>query len=172
MKNVIYFLSLTITLLFSCCKEDDPCPTCFDNIVRCKVNGKDWVSNCVSNDPLFGCKAVTTYYYVQDGCGLNLSATNDILNTGVSINQHSSRGGAKLGLNEISYLEFRFRNHSLIGNCTRLDSINFNYSNYLIIDQIDTINNLLEGRFGFQNYNLCGDTVTVTDGYFKTKYIY
>ena len=41
-----------------------------------------------------------------------------------------------------------------------------------IIDKIDTFHYVFEGRFGFKVYNNCGDTATITDGYFKTKFLF
>lgn len=37
---------------------------------------------------------------------------------------------------------------------------------------MDTVNYIIEGRFEFKLTNLCGDTLTITDGYFKTKFIF
>lgn len=88
------------------------------------------------------------------------------------MDQGSAWGGAKLGNNSIQKTEFGFINFSLNGNCSRLDSIDFSYNNYLILDKIDTINYLLEGRFGYRDYNLCGDTATITDGQFNTRYFF
>lgn len=37
---------------------------------------------------------------------------------------------------------------------------------------MDTVNYIIEGQFEFKLSNLCGDTLTITDGYFKTKFIF
>ncbi len=173
-KNKFHFFTLLFSFLFlfSSCHEEDPCPTCFIKIVRCKVNGQDWVSNCISNDPLFGCSSVRCYYSYNEKKGLDFSAVNDMNNSGIGLDQFSAWGGAQLGSNSIQQRELGFSNFTLPGNCVALDSLDFSYNNYFILDKIDTVNFILEGKFGFRSYNLCGDTVTITDGYFKTKFIF
>ncbi|NOT35888.1 MAG: hypothetical protein HOP11_00760 [Saprospiraceae bacterium] len=93
MKNILYLSIINLIITFSCCQEEEPCPTCFDNIVSCKVNGKDWVSNCISNDPLFGCSAVRCYYSFNLARGLDFSAVNDRDNSGITLDQGSAWGG-------------------------------------------------------------------------------
>ncbi|MFN8280122.1 MAG: hypothetical protein U0V49_07545 [Saprospiraceae bacterium] len=176
MKNQIdlqlLVFSFLVLFMFSCCQGEDPCPACFKDIVRCKVNGKEWVSNCVSNDPLFGCKAVRCDYSYNQDKGLSLSAIDDSNNSGISLNQFSGFGGGILGGNSIQQRELKLSNYKLVGNCIRLDSLDFSYNNFFILDRIDTLKFIIEGRFNFRVYNLCGDTATVTDGYFKTKFIF
>ncbi len=170
MKSRLLILSFCFIALTSC-TPDEPCPTCFEDIVRCKVNGKKWVSNCKSDIPfVFGCSSVGCYYYYYEEKSLNLSARNDDQNSGISIDQSSRWGGAQLGNNSIQQREFSFGNSLLKGNCSRLDSVDLSYENYFILDKIDTINYFIIGKFGFRSFNLCGDTVTITDGYFKTKF--
>lgn len=169
--KIIQILLLISSLLYAC-NDDEVCPKCHKDFVICKVNGIKWRSNCISNEPLFGCRDVSCYYYIKDDFGLNLSAGNSNNNSGITLDQGSAWGGAKLGNNSIQKTEFGFINFSLNGNCSRLDSIDFSYNNYLILDKIDTINYLLEGRFGYRDYNLCGDTATITDGRFNTRYFF
>jgi len=175
MKNyyhiIIPFITISVMVLSSC-QEEDPCPRCFEDVVTCKVNGKEWRSNCISNDPLFGCRAIDCHYSYNEEKGLSLEAGNSKNSSGLTLDQGSAWGGAKLGVNSIEQNEIRFINFNLTGNCSRLDSVDFSYKNYFILDKIDTTNYILEGRFGFKVYNNCGDTATITDGYFKTKFIF
>jgi len=135
------------------------------------VNGKEWKSNCVSNDHLFGFRAVSCYYYYNDGCGLNLNAGNSILNSGIGLNQLSAFGGCKLDTNSIQNLEFRYSDFSINGNYVFLDSLDYSFPNYFILSSNVTINYLIEGKFGCRLYNDCNDTVSITVGYFKSKFI-
>lgn len=161
-----------LSFIFYSCKEDETCPNCFKDFVRCKVNGKEWESNCVSNDPLFGCDPITCYYYIKDDYGFSLHAGSSNDNNGISLIQASGWGGARLGMNIINYREFGLRNLNNINNCIYLDSIDFNFNNFFQLLKIDTVNFVVEGKFGFKVFNLCGDTATVTDGYFKSKFIF
>ena len=175
MKKLLNFkyVILIIIVLFICsCNNEAPCPRCFEDIVTCKVNGKEWRSNCISTDPLFGCRPITTHYYIYDGKSLSLSALNDMKNSGIRIDYSGKFGGIILGKNNISNRDFGFSNYSLIGNCIRLDSIDHNFNNFLILDVIDTLNYIIEGKFEFRSYNLCGDSITITDGHFKSKFIF
>lgn len=167
-KFVIYIVSI----LISSCADEDPCPRCFEDIVTCKVNGKEWRSNCISNDPLFGCRSITTHYYIYNGNSLNISALNDHNNSGIRIDYSGINGGIAHSHNMIPNIDFGYSNYLLTGNCIRLDSMENNFNNFLILDKIDTFNYIVEGKFGFSSFNLCGDTITITEGYFKTKFLF
>ncbi len=176
MKYQIHLLLTIIAFAMLCtfvhCHEDDPCPTCFKDIVRCKVNGREWVSNCVSNDPLFGCNASSCYYYFLSGNGFDLNSTNDQNNTGLVLRKTSQTGGLLPGINFLtSIYELEFWDHSLNGNCKIL-VLDSEFQSILNISKIDTINYIIEGHFLGKAKNSCGDTVKITDGYFKTKFIF
>ena len=161
-----------IFILISSCADEDPCPRCFEDIVTCKVNGKEWRSNCISNDPMFGCRVIVCHYSFNETKGLNLIAGNSSNHSSIGLFQFSSWGGLKLGKNSIQSRELEFDNYNNESTCIVLDSIEYSYTNYFVVDKIDTTNYFLEGRFGFKVYNNCGDTATITDGHFKTKFIY
>lgn len=161
-----------IFILISSCTDEDPCPRCFEDIVTCKVNGKEWRSHCISNDPLFGCRAVDCHYYFTEGNGLDMSAVNSNDHSSIILDQGSAWGGGQLGNHSIELHELGFYDLKQKGNCLLLDSLDTFYKHYFILDKIDTTNYILEGRFGFKVYNHCGDTATITDGHFKTKFIY
>jgi hypothetical protein len=169
MKNLIYLFGLYIIILASC-DPDEPCPTCFEDIVRCKVNGKDWVSNCKSTNPLFGCSSVRCYYYYKTDYDLSISSVNDKDDIRIGMDQSSSDGGAKIGLNTIEKGDFVLNNSNLNGNCILFLDIDTSYNNKFEVITIDTINYIIEGHFQFKAFNNCGDTSTVTNGYFKTKF--
>ncbi|NOT35889.1 MAG: hypothetical protein HOP11_00765 [Saprospiraceae bacterium] len=172
MKNIIYSLSLTITLLFSCCKEEEPCSTCFENVVRCKINGKDWVSNCKSNDPLFGCWDLLCYYYFRSGNGFEIRANSSVDNNSININVFSANGGLINGLNNLASNEIGYSDFANSGNCSKYRRQDTNYFNNLVIEQIDTFNFIVIGSFSFKVHNECGDSTLITDGYFKTKFLF
>lgn len=161
-------------MLLSSCQEEDPCPRCFEDIVTCKVNGKEWRSNCISNDPLFGCSSINCYYYIKDNFGLDFSASSDNNNTAINLDQNTGNGSAKLGLNNIEQNEVFYinRNFTNQNDCSRLKNLDINYRNYFEIKSIDSINFIITGAFEFRVYNNCGDTSTITNGYFKTKFIF
>ncbi len=164
---IITFFAISIVILSSCNKED-PCPSCFEDVVTCKVNGKEWRSNCISNDPLFGCRAVNCYYYIKDDYGLNLLAGNINPNSGLEINIRN----LKLGNNNIKSRSFGYTDMKLLGNCIKIDSLVPNYLNEMNVVKIDTVNYILEGKFAYQVHNFCGDTITISNGYFKTKFLF
>ena len=168
MNTYLKFVICVIFILISSCADEDLCPRCFEDIVTCKVNGKEWRSNCISIDPLFGCKAVNCYYYIKDDYGLNLLAGNDNPSSGLEINIRN----LKLGNNNIKSRSFGYTDLNLFGNCIKLDSLIPNYLNVMNVFTIDTVNYILQGKFAFRVYNSCGDTVTISDGYFKTKFIF
>jgi len=154
------------------CRNDEPCSKCFESIVTCKVNGKEWHSNCISEDPIFGCRAVRCHYSYNTEKGLDFSGVNDKNNTGLTLDQASAWGGAQIGVNTIQQREFGYTNFNLDGNCITLDSLDFSYNNFFKIQSVDVINSIIEGSFQFKVYNCCGDTATITNGFFKTKYLY
>lgn len=170
--NFKYNIHIILVLFICSCTDEDPCPRCFEDIITCKVNGKVWQSNCISTDPLFGCRAINCHYSYNEEKGLSLEAGNSKNSSGLTLDQGSAWGGAKLGVNSIEQNEIRFINFNLTENCSRLDFVDFSYKNYFILDKIDTTKYILEGRFGFKVYNNCGDTATITDGYFKTKFLF
>ncbi|MBK9631660.1 MAG: hypothetical protein IPO62_11440 [Saprospiraceae bacterium] len=171
-KVVYSFHLLFAIFIMQGCRKEYPCPTCFESIITCKVNGKEWKTNCVSNDPLFGCRAVRCYYSYNEERGLDFSGVNDNNKTGLTLDQASAWGGAQIGINTIQQREFGYTNFDLEGNCISLDSIDLSYNNFFKIQSIDATNSIIEGNFQFKVYNYCGDTATITDGYFKTKYLY
>lgn len=83
-------------------------------------------------------------------------------------------GEQKKGINiirpsEVSLIDRNFVNTN---NCSRFNIIDSLYYNYIQLKVIDTTNFFIEGSFSFKTYNLCGDSVIISDGYFKTKFIF
>lgn len=173
-KVVYSFHLLFAIFIMQGCRKEYPCPTCFESIITCKVNGKEWKSNCVSNDPLFGCRAVSCYYYYNSDFSLDFFAGNSDNNSTLVMNQYSINGGAKLGLNSVDQNELYFIDRSLpdSNNCSRLKNLESTGSNIFEITILDTINYIIAGRFAFTVSNNCGDTIKITDGYFKSKFIF
>ncbi len=106
MNTFFKFVLSVIFILISSCANEDPCPRCFEDIVTCKVNGKEWRSNCISNDPLFGCRAIDCHYYYTEGNGLDMAAGNSNDHSNLTLDQFGAYGGAHIGNNSIQQSEF------------------------------------------------------------------
>ena len=165
MKKLLFLFVLPLLLAASCNKEEPENP--LDNVVRCKINGVPWKSQCEGNI-VFGCEAVSCIFKED---------TNDLILMDL-IARNSSAG----------YFYFILRN--IHKNDTTFSSLNmapFYYTDkgkyYLdttksrrfSFAEIDTTKNSdrlgsLNGSFYFTLYNSSGDTLKVTDGYFRTGY--
>ncbi|HMW38776.1 MAG: hypothetical protein K1X68_05910 [Saprospiraceae bacterium] len=169
MKNQIdlqlLVFSFLILFMFSCCQNEDPCPTCFKDIVRCKVNGKEWVSNCASNDPLFGCNSIKTKYN-NDPPFFEFLAFNDKLGDGFHL---ISRSSFKLldTVNQYNY-ERSYYNKNKIDDCHGF-SIDTSVG-FFIIKKFDSNSRIIKGEFEFECFNNCKDTISISDGYFALSY--
>lgn len=170
--NLKYIIHIILVLYIYSCSDEDPYPRCFEDIVTCKVNGKEWRSNCMSNDPLFGCRSVTCYYYIKSGYGFDLNISNDKENTGLVITKNSFNGGLHFGENILSQSnDLEYWNRDIEGNCKVFYKDSDLVSTITIIN-LDTINFIVEGTFiGFTS-NICGDKVSITNGHFKTKFLF
>ena len=172
MHTYFKFVLGIIFILISSCADEDPCPRCFEDIVTCKVNGKEWQSNCISHDPLFGCTSVGCYYYFRDDHSMTLNSIDDLANINIEISQSKLTGGLKIGNQILRSRDVRIGNRNQNGNCFEYEYLDSTFNNNLLINKIDTINYIIEGQFEFKVNNHCGDTATITDGHFKTKFIY
>jgi hypothetical protein len=165
MKKLLFLFVLPLLLAASCNKEEPENP--LDNVVRCKINGVPWKSQCEGNI-VFGCEAVSCIFKED---------TNDLILMDL-IARNSSAG----------YFYFILRNiHKNDTTFTSLNMAPFYYTDkgkyyldttksrkfsFTEIDSTKGSDRLgsLNGAFYFTLYNSSGDTLKVTDGYFKTGY--
>jgi hypothetical protein len=170
MKNTLLLL-LTFSLFFACNKDDGITPheewTSDDNIFQCKVNGEDWEPEGNSASISGGSLAV---YYVDFTKGFQLIASNKNddknLNQAISMSTFLTNGaiGTYKILSKTVFIDF-----NNCGDYYRDTTIQDTYT--INISDTDSLNHIMEGTFKFKATNDdCGDTIRVSDGYFKVKY--
>jgi hypothetical protein len=169
MKQTLLLL-LSFSIFFACNKDDGITPpeewTSDDNIFQCKVNGEDWGPEGNSTSIAGGNLAV---YYTDFNKALQLTVSND---NGNDINQAII---IFTYLTQEGFPNYKIRNRKPFidfkncGNYYRDTTVrNMNLINF---SDIDSVNFIMEGTFEFEASNSdCGDTIRVTDGYFKAKY--
>mgnify|MGYP000668397673 CR=1 FL=1 len=169
MKQIL-FLLLTFSLFFACNKDDGIIPheewTTDNNIFQCKVNGEDWLPEGNSASIAGGNIAV---YYNDFNTALQFTISKDNgsdINQAIIIFTYLTQG---------VFSEYFIRNRKIFidfKNCgSYYRDTTIQNMNLIDILEMDSINNILEGTFEFEGSNSdCGDTVRVTDGYFKVKY--
>jgi hypothetical protein len=169
MKNTL-LLILACLLFFACNKDDEPTPenwTEKDNIFRCKVNGVDWESE---GDGLGFSGGNLDIYYENTFLNLiQFRATKDRENISQFINLGIVVASGIIGDHVIAYDKV-FTDFNC-GNYYQDTLI----QNIVDIDNIDSINNIIEGTFNFTANEGSSSTcsvseIVVTDGYFKAKY--
>lgn len=163
----IFSLILTSCLLFSasCSKDDGPsCEGCIDDKVTCRIDGEKWSDDCEPNG-IFGCKSYDCRFYHLDSRQFELVAGSAKDSSGIQMVVSSLTGGLKLGANQLGIVRGAYS----VGKCGWFytDSTK---PRTVTIHQIDTIARVIEGEFEYSAVGECGDTVHITDGYFKVKY--
>jgi hypothetical protein len=174
MKKTLLLL-LTLSLFFACNKDDDGSNhevpndkwTAEDNIFRCKINGVDWEP--AGNNLGFSDDDLDIYYEkfflnaIQIRANKEVANINEILDLGFSVS--SGIIGSHSILNNNLFTNYNCGNYYI-------DTVAQNIVN---IEKIDSIYKIIEGNFHFtanegSNSTCITDKITVTDGYFKTKY--
>ena len=160
-------------LLAASCNKDEP-ENPLDNVFRCKINGMSWEAQCEGNI-VFGCEAVDCLFSNHSDTLKILELTAIGGKTGKRFNL-LYKSKAKTGIDNyysFSNDEIKFASSDYKTPCNKfyLDSLK---SNMLKIE-VDTTNKgdrlgTLIGSFHFTVANTCGDTVRITDGYFRTGY--
>jgi hypothetical protein len=167
MKKTLLLL-LTFSLFFACNKDDGITPpeewTSDDNIFQCKVNGEDW-------EPKGSTGGSLAVYYVGFIKGFQLVAANENEDKGIS--QAISMSTALTNNGIIG--NYKIQNRTVFidfNNCGNYYKDTTIQDTYIInISDNDSLNFIMEGTFKFKGTNTdCGDTIRVTDGYFKVKY--
>ena len=156
----ILFLGL-VTSSYSCNKEKKNPPR--KDIFRCEIDGVPWEAGCESNNIAWGCIAIDCQYY-EDSGGFELGASNTSQDNGISLRKSSSSGGLVLGSNNLSRATYGLNQAGI--------SYNMNPESLGNIEliSIDTIKKLIECNFSFKAYSTGGDSVVISNGYFKVKY--
>lgn len=169
-KSRLYIYSMFILMFLWGCEKGES----FDyevrehEVVSCKINGEDWVP---VRTYLFAIRTYKVQYYEDTGF-FSMSCANlreDVaLKGGIVMNVDS----LKIGENKLVERDhiYYISNDENTSDCTYyydLDSTNHNYIN---IENIDTVNYILTGTFGFTAVNDCAESIAVSDGYFDIKY--
>ena len=169
MKNVFNFshfsiLITTILLLLSSCQKNDnsACVDCYNNIVRCKINGVDWKPYC-EGDLVFGCTPIKISFYEdigylelivqnsKDEKNLRIIARNIVLDSIFRL-EHSGLTDYKSQSNNCVHFKF--------------DSL----KSFLKISNLESSKRIIQGEFGIKLNNMCNDTFSISQGYFDLKY--
>jgi hypothetical protein len=155
MKNLLSLLALPI-LLAASCNKDEP-ENLYSNYVSCKVNGKEWKSNCADNI-VFGCPATdclfswsypkSIYLYAPDY--KNKSEMYFDFKNIDSLNKSSSY---IYGIDTIKYY---------------LDTTKTNY--FSLSDTTDKTKFNIRGNFELNLISSSKKTIKLTNGYFQTAF--
>ena len=161
------FLYILIPLLFLSCVKEEPKPDSipYYDMFRCKINGELYTPYCEGNI-LWGCNPIDCQYY-KDTKSFEIAVNNTSKMISISMYKY----GIELGDNQLQ--NGQMFNQNLEGNCKyyAFDSLQ---ANNLIINYIDTINQMIQGNFeitlthGFTGCNK--DTIYITEGYFNVPY--
>ena len=169
MKNRINFshfsilITIILLLLSSCEKNNNSaCVDCYNNIVRCKINGVDWKPYC-EGDLVFGCTPYKIQYY-EDTKYLEFGASNSKLNNGFGfvvrklIDNSSSR-----------FEDFDFGSNISVPKCIYF-KIDTTFNSRLNLLNLNTSKRIIKAEFNAILLNECGDTTKITDGYLDINY--
>lgn len=166
MKNLIYlFLGLGITLILSCSEEETPA------IDLCDDNHAEYYFN----DTLF-----QTMHVPDGGEILTPSGTN--CGIGVVVNESNNLlilriFGEEQQINIHTYItnlneeeEFSFLEYTKNDINSTFENLILNHQNFILITELDTLENTIKGAFDFKIENSAGDTMSITNGMFNSSY--
>lgn len=174
----IFTLLFLLGLLFSACglfEPEDPYKRAKEihRFFRCKVNGKEWYNK--SSDWFYGDLSAIEYYVAPDSVEnsgrfiMSMEYYPDD-NTLESLSISILRD-LKEGENITPFYQY-----GVYKPYTKLYKTDESYNNYVFIDEIDSTNRIIAGKFEFRAITEDGrDTVLITDGEFDWKpnwYIY
>lgn len=142
--------------------------------MRALINGQEWNAYCESALPGLGCTKVTCRYYDDDKSFEIIAGGPPGYSVGIS--KGAARGGIELGINELPYRRgvVMCNTQQCLGSssCREYD-LDTTYLNILEILEINREYKIIEGKFEFRAVNReCSDTILVTDGYFRTNYLF
>ena len=169
MKNRINFshfsiLITTILLLLSSCEKNNnsACVDCYNNIVRCKINGVDWKPYC-EGDLVFGCTPFQVQYY-DDVKYFELHASNSIIPSGFVFVIRSV-----LVDTSTKFEDYVFSTGKIVPICRKFYIDTNSNSAFKLLD-LNTSKRIIKAEFNAILLNECGDTTKITDGYLDLFY--
>ena len=154
MKKLLLLILLPL-LLAASCKKDEP-ENLYSNYVSCKVNGKDWKSNC-TDDILLGCSSIDCLFSWSFPKNIQLYSVNKeeksqmffVFRNIDSLNRSSSY---IYGVDTIKYY---------------LDTTKTNF--FSISDTTDKAKFNIRGIFELILISDSNETIKLTNGYFQTS---
>lgn len=169
--KILKFFSFVISLIIlTCCNKNfggiEPCDNCSTNIFQCKLNGKDWKSDCIP-DPLFRCNSIIVEYYASDKY-LGVIAVNDQINEGMHFGIHN------FDLNSHSWQKFRYyddiySDYKLIKDC-QFFSLDTSFIDNFRIINLDENKRIIKAEFQFNIFNNCNKFLEIRNGLISIKY--
>ncbi len=168
MQYLALLLITMISVASSCQKEEPKTPSWHADVFRCKVNGVEWTSKCVS-DPLFGCNAIDCQYYWKDTKTISLRATRRLANNSIYQGLRLYRYKSKIGDNHLQLTTEQYLDWNKPSACIGHDMDTTSVRRLTILE-VDTVNFLIKGTFEFTAINNCQDTMRITDGFFHVNF--
>ncbi len=128
--------------------------------LRCKINGEDWEP---AGGGLFDSSPSDLYFYPSDN-RLGLVAGNN--ESVIDLNCYIDYIGVETPL---LYLERIYIDYTNSTDC-QIYTLDTASTNFIKINEIDSLDYYLISEFEFAAINECNDTIQVTDGYFDLNY--
>lgn len=167
MKNRINFSHLsilitTILLLLSSCEKNNnsACVDCYNNVIRCKINGVDWKPYC-EGDLVFGCTPYKIQYY-EDTKWFGYSCSNKldeksfsiyIENLSVTDTNYISDSGYYDGFHINTVYKLKYGNKS-----------------YLKVIELNTSKRIIKAVFSIEFNTLKDSILQISDGFIDINY--
>ena len=172
MKSTFFFILIMIIFLTGCEKPYIPCdpsnPDCIYAV--CRVDGERWGMSC-ERDGIFGCSAADVQYYrMYPEEHIYIYIKNDAEDSALKVRAKYVQFVdeiyplATLGQVPSFYVD---RKTSSLCSTYKIDTTKYNY---LLLNEIDTVNFIVGGEFEFTGQDSCGKVVHITDGRFRLNY--
>lgn len=172
MKSTFFFILIMIIFLTGCEKPYIPCdpsnPDCIYAV--CRVDGERWGMSC-EREGIFGCSAADVQYYRYTGSNnIYIYIKNEARNSAIKVRAKSVESQDQiyplLAPGKIISFYTESNNASLCSTY-KMDTT---LHNYILLNEIDTINRIVAGEFEFTGQDTCGKVVHITDGRFRLNY--
>jgi len=169
MKTIRFLLAITILagVSFSC-RKDRIQPDYHVDVLRCKVNGEEWVATCPGAG-LWGCEPIDCQYYWKDIKSFEIFAIRKLHDNTVDQSIKLYIPKSTIGINEIVYFSRSFKDWNQPSGC-RFYKLDTTQMNILNIISVDTSDYIIKGNFEYTAINDCNDTLRITDGFFHVSY--
>lgn len=158
-----YSVLITILIFITLSCKKDESNIIHRDVFKCEINGIHWEAKCLESPP-FGCKIVDCQYYEMGG-GFEIAASNEVLNNGgMSFYKSSGSGGLLEGDNILTIGTYGDKINNIQYN------IDKDKPGTIVLLTLDKENKIIECNFSFKAFSLQGDSVEISNGYFKVKY--